>query len=95
MGGEVSEGLCVCLDLSAQINLPLPSGHLREMSTCRTGHFVSSQVPFPGLTESPATNTEHEHIPSYISLSVLAQSPQIQQITNASLPLKDLISIIG
>lgn len=50
---------------------------------------ASSRVPLLGLAEN-AINIEHKHIHSYIFLSVLAQSLQIQQITNVSVPLKAL-----
>lgn len=51
---------------------------------------ASSRVPLLGLAENPAINIEHKHIHFYIFLSVLAQSLQIQQITNVSVPLKAL-----
>lgn len=76
----------LCPDQSST-SIWTPEGNV----TCRKGHSASSPKCHSQGLQKGATNTEHEHIPSYISLSVLSQSPQIQQITNASLPLKDLL----
>lgn len=69
---QTLQGWCLRLAFPACIVLPAPPGHPREGSKCRKGHSVSSRVPFPGLTQSPAIDTEHKHVCCYVSQSVFS-----------------------